>query len=162
MIYSRFAAIVAIAAGLTLLAPISAAAQSTPAQIAKAAPADEYFGPLGLSVIGIQNSLTHAAIRLDRIGQGDGDALHSVGLVEKSIRDWETRYPGDVWLPKTVLALHRVYRRIASQAAEERAMDCAAWLLAKYPDSGEARTLRAELAGELGPVAEETVTASNR
>jgi hypothetical protein len=162
MMYSRFAAIVAIAAGLTLSAPLSAAAQSTPAQIARAAPADEYFGPLGLSVIGIQNSITQTGTRLDRIGLDNGDALRSVRLVEQSIRDWETRYPGDVWLPKTVLALHRVYRRIASVEAGERAIDCAAWLLAKYPESDEARTLRSELAGELGPVGEQTVTASNR
>jgi len=156
----RFAAVVAIAA-FTLFSATPVTAQTTPEQIAKAAPADEYFGPLALSVIGIRNAISQTCLRLDRAGLDDGDALSNVGLVEASVHEWERKYPEDTWLPRTVLALHRTYRRMASEQASLHAVDAAAWLLQKYPNSDEAHALRAELAGDLGSDGE-AVTASNR
>jgi hypothetical protein len=137
MTYPRSAAIVAIALSSFFPLALPATAEET-APASTSAPADEYFGPLGLSVIGIRND----------VAQTNG-ALAHVMLVEVSVHAWERRYPADVWLPRTVLALHRAYRRMSDPSAALHAVDTAAWLLQRYPLSAEARTLRAELAERL-------------
>ena len=167
MRFSRSATVAALAASLVLAANAPVAAQTTSptrnsGHLAKLAPADEYFGPLRLSIIGIRNSLAQTTLRLESAGFDDGDAFRSVSLVEASVRAWETKYPKDAWLPRTVLALHRVYRRMASESASLHAVDVAAWLLQKYPDSDEAHSLRAELAAPLGPDGETAVSANTQ
>src|SRR5271155_5912702 len=95
------------------------------ASASRSAPADEYFGPLRLSVLGIRNSIAETTLRLDRVGLEVGDTMRNVGLVEASVRDWESKYPGDSWLPGIVLSLHRVYRRIGTQEAITHSIDVA-------------------------------------
>jgi hypothetical protein len=51
---------------------------------------------------------------------------------------------------------------MASAEANLHAVDMAAWLIAKYPGSDEARSLRSELAGRLDPATEVTVSANSR
>jgi hypothetical protein len=52
----RFASAIAIAAVLPTFGSLPASAQTAPAAQARVAPTDEYFGPLHLSVLGMQNS----------------------------------------------------------------------------------------------------------
>jgi hypothetical protein len=112
-----------------------------------AAPADEYFGPLSLSVLGIRNAIAQTTLRLDLAGLSDeDDTLRNVSLIEQSVRDWEAKYPRDSWLPKMVLALHHAYRKIATDASMTHAVDTATWLMTKYPSSAEAMTAKRELA----------------
>jgi hypothetical protein len=160
MIFARTAAVAAIAASMTFVAAAPLSAQTTVA-FSKSAPADEYFGPLKMSVLGIKNTIVETSARLDN-APSDDDALRNANLVEASVREWEAKYPHDAWLPRTILALHRVYRRMASQEANLHAVDMAAWLIAKYPESAEAHGLRAELAGRLDPTTEVTVSANSR
>jgi hypothetical protein len=161
MIFARTAAVAAIAASLTFVAAAPLSAQTTLALASNSAPADEYFGPLKMSVLGIKNSIVETSARLDS-APGDDESLHNANLVEASVREWESKYPRDAWLPRTILALHRVYRRMASAEANLHAVDMAAWLIAKYPGSDEARSLRSELAGRLDPATEVTVSANSR
>jgi hypothetical protein len=126
---------------VALALPVPAAAEQ------KLAPADEYFGPLGLSVLGIRNALKDTAARLDRDPAADSEAtLRQLALIESSVRDWETKYPADAWLPRTVLAIDRVYERIHSEDGRRHATEAASWLMGKYASSDEAQTLRTEFA----------------
>ncbi len=143
-----------------------AVADTTPANtyaaaaFAHAAPADEYFGPLGLSILGIRNMLVETTQRLDRSGEETG-TFRNVTLLEACVRDWEAKYPGDSWLPGTVLALHRAYRKIASAESVRHSVDTASWLIVRYPNSAEARAARAELIEAMtdeGPLSEVDVT----
>jgi hypothetical protein len=149
MVLARFAFSVAMFSVFMAAASASAVAQTTVAAAANVAPADEDFGPLRLTVLGMRNSIAKTDLRLDLAGLDTGDTLKNVALVEASIRDWEARYPGDTWLPKMVLALHRVYAKIPDRGAALHAVDIAAWLLAKYPASDEAKGLRQEFAASL-------------
>lgn len=111
----------------------------------KVAPADEYFGPLAMSILGIRNSLRDTAARLDADPSADANsALRHVALIETSVRDWESKYPGDSWIPRTLLSLHRVYSRIHTEDGRQNATRIASWLMSKYTVSAEAQTLRAE------------------
>jgi hypothetical protein len=134
-------AFIAVALLLSVAAP--GAAQST--TLAKAAPADEYFGPLKMSILGIRNTLKDEFVRLESAADVDtGDAFRHAAFVEKSIREWERKYPADSWLARSVLALHRVYVRIGSDEADRSAAQTAAWLLERYPNSPEAALIRSE------------------
>ena len=91
-----------------LCAPAPAAAAS------RVAPADEYFGRLKMSILGIRNELrdleTKAYYRTSRRGALIGEAT----FIEDAMRDWSAKYPGDPWIPGFRQRLHRVYVRIAS------------------------------------------------
>jgi hypothetical protein len=143
--------ILTIVAVSTLFSTVPAGADTTSTRtyaaataFAHAAPADEYFGPLGLSILGIRNMLVDTTQRLDRAGEDTG-TLENVTLLEACVHDWEAKYPADAWLPGTVLALHRAYRKMGSAESVRRSVDTASWLIARYPNSAEARTARAEL-----------------
>jgi hypothetical protein len=145
------AAILAIAALPSLVAVPAVCADTTVDQPARAAsfsnaPADEYFGPLALSVLGIRNAIGTTTLRLDRAGAVGPDAVKSVALVEESIREWQAKYPDDAWLPRMVLALHHAYREIATDESRRRSVDTATWLISRYPSSAEAAEARGELA----------------
>jgi len=117
----------------------------------KVAPADEYFGPLGMSILGIRNALRDTATKLDVDPSADTEsALQHVALIERSVRDWENKYPGDSWLPRTVLALHRVYARIRTEDGRKHATETASWLMERYETSREAQALRSEFDEAMG------------
>lgn len=114
--------------------------------VSQLAPADEYFGPLRLSVLGLHNHIVDTASRVERGDADTGGTMKHLALLEASVRDLEGKYPADSWLPRMVLDLHRVYRRIGTEEASLRSIDVASWLLHNYRNSSEAQTLRGELA----------------
>ncbi len=144
-----FATLVTLAAAFSTGAP--GGAETLPARAPSVAPADEYFGPLKLSVLGIRNHLNDAASRLDRKADVRAeDALRGAQFVEKSLRDWERKYPEDTWLAPMLLALERVYEKIPRELGGEHADRVAVWLMERYPQSSEAYRLQAELADTAG------------
>jgi hypothetical protein len=150
------AAIVTAAAFGFLSASVPVRAETTEpdaapvvASSAHCAPADEDFGKLRLSILGVRNNISDTATRLDRGAVDVQSTLEHLALVEDSLRDLEAKYPQDGWLPRMVLDLHRVYRRIGTEEAVLRSVDVASWLLRAYPGSREAQALRGDLARAL-------------
>ena len=116
----------------------------------KVAPADEYFGKLKLSILGIRNTIKDMGLK------ADADQAHavsivmgSVGLTEDAMRDWEKKYPRDTWVPPAILSLERLYAKVDSDAAREHAKSVMAWLLHAYPTSAPGKIARKELAENL-------------
>ena len=108
----------------------------------QAAPADEYFGPQKISVLGVRTMLDRAKTRLD-FGVGDDDATHrSLFLAEVTIRAWQAKYPNDYWLPRMYGKLLALYTRMSGAAVERRSSGIASLLLAQFPASWEAHELR--------------------
>ncbi len=135
----------AFAAPLSLLSVVTT--QTAAAAATKVAPADEYFGPLEMSILGIRNSIKDAANRLDQDPNSNvEDALKHAVTVEESVRDWEAKYPADNWLPRTILSLHRLYSRIPTEEASRHAAETASWLTTRYAYSDEAQAVQRELA----------------
>jgi len=133
----------ALLSSATFSAAVALPAPAAAAQ--KVAPADEYFGPLAMSILGIRNAIKDTAARLDLDSSADPEAaLRHLALIETSVRDWETKYPQDAWLPRTVLALHHVYARIHTEDGRQHATVAASWLMTKYAQTAEAQTMRAE------------------
>ncbi len=77
------------------------------------APADEYFGQLRMSVLGIRNELNTLERRA--VG-GDRNVAAMTGklaFVDDAMRDWRARYPRDTWLPRFFSQRARVASLIA-------------------------------------------------
>ncbi|HEY4439723.1 MAG TPA: hypothetical protein VGN14_04675 [Candidatus Elarobacter sp.] len=73
------------------------------------APADEYFGRMKMSVLGIRNALNGIE---RRAAEGDRNYAAMGGQlawVDDAIRDWEAKYPHDTWLPR----FHRARAHVA-------------------------------------------------
>ncbi len=105
------------------------------ASLAGPAPADEYFGRLKMSILGIRNQLAHLSREAEQNPE-DGDGIvATMQLTEDSVKEWEQHYPSDPWLEKTVYGLVHVYAKIPGESAHESAVRTLAWLLSKYPQS---------------------------
>jgi hypothetical protein len=112
------------------------------------APADEYFGPLKLSYIGMRNTIRDLGLRYDVNHDIAAQTLASAQLTERAVRDWEQKYPHDTQIPKTIYLLQRLYTKVLTLDARAHAHACAMWLFGDYGNSGQARQLRKTLAVE--------------
>jgi len=107
------------------------------------APADEYFGKLKLSILGVRNLVYDIDARAnDATEDVAANFCHKLILAEDALRDWQAKYPDDVWVPKFGYAMLKDYETIdstmiadESHAASIHAIDLANWLGAQYPDN---------------------------
>jgi hypothetical protein len=130
-------------------------------ELAAMAPADEYFGPLKLSLIGISNTIRDLGLRYDYNHDIPRQTFASTQLVESAVRDWQHRYPHDPQLPRSVYRLQRLYTKILLQESRDRAAVIAKFLFANFGSSPQARQLKKTLALEhLAPLASPTPVAS--
>ena len=69
----------------------------------RVAPADEYFGRLKLSILGIRNTIKDMGLKADADSSHAANVvMGSVGLTEDAIHDWEKKYPQDGWIASPV------------------------------------------------------------
>ena len=105
------------------------------------APADEYFGPLKMSLLGIDNAMLNIVRRGTRLEMAS-DTVHALDQVRSAIRDWEKRYPHDPGIGRALLRLHKTYAAFPDRHANALALSTAAWLVVKYPHSPQAKDAR--------------------
>jgi hypothetical protein len=117
-------------------------------QRSKVAPADEYFGRLKMSILGIQNEIRDLSARLRFDSSQSQSAFGPASLLEDAIRDWERKYPADPWLAKSVYGLQRIYAQIQTTQAQHRADSTLHWLLARYGSSPFAAEARLQIGGQ--------------
>jgi hypothetical protein len=135
----------------------------------KVAPADEYFGRLKLSILGIRNTIRDMGLKADADpSRAVAVVMGSVGLTEDAMRDWEKKYPHDTWIPPAILSLERLYAKVDSDDARAHAKAAMAWLVRDYPLSAPGKIGRKELASNLvgvkpapGPSASTATVAGN-
>ena len=105
----------------------------------KLAPADEYFGRLKMSIIGIRNTIKDQGLKIDVDPGKAPSTLGAIALTEDAIHDWQRKYPCDTWLPPTLYALQRFYLKIHTHDGVRRVHATYAWLRHDYPKSRFAR-----------------------
>ena len=131
------------------------------AALMQLAPADEYFGPLKQSILGIRNTIRDMGLRYDVNHDIGSRTLTSAGLTEAAIRDWAHRYPRDHEVPSAILNLQRLYAKILTEPARGKAKATADWLFSAYGNSPQAKSLRKILASEqLPPISTLSASAS--
>jgi hypothetical protein len=112
------------------------------------APADEYFGPLKQSILGIRNTIRDMGLRYDVNHDIGSQTLASAGLTEAAIRDWAHRYPRDHDVAGAIFRLQRLYAKILTEPARGKAKATADWLFSAYGKSPQAKLLHKILASE--------------
>ncbi len=112
------------------------------------APADEYFGPLKQSVIGMRNQIRILGWNYDVNHDIAHQTYASASLTERAVRDWASKYPRDGQLPRTIFLLQRLYTKVLSQESRDHAHAIAMWLLVSYASSPQAKQLKKTLAAE--------------
>ncbi len=118
------------------------------AAIALLAPADEYFGPLKQSVVGIDNTIRDLGWNYD-VNHDIGDrTVASAALTERAIHDWESKYPKDDQLPRALYLLQRLYTKVLTQPSRDHSKAIAKWLFKDFGSSPQAKQLRKTLAYE--------------
>jgi hypothetical protein len=111
----------------------------------KVAPADEYFGRLKMSVLGIRNQLNHLQAQVEGSPETSESIMGNAALVEDAIHDWERHYPKDPWLAKTVYSLTHVYANVRSDSGHAHAMESLHWLTARYQKAGFSEKAQSEV-----------------
>ncbi len=101
------------------------------------APADEYFGQMGYSILGIENELKRINFMLD-YHYGNREAQDTV-LVAQSIDDMHKVYPRDRDMPKLLYSCLTTLERMDSPDAKAAAEHLRSILTVEYQDSPEAR-----------------------
>ncbi|GAC1571717.1 MAG: hypothetical protein NVS3B7_02100 [Candidatus Elarobacter sp.] len=109
------------------------------------APADEYFGRLGMSILGVRNKVKDLGLEADVHPDRDRAVLTNALWVEDAMRDWAKRYPFDRWLPRYAYALEVMYERIPGEDAHKRAVKQVSYLTAYFPQTLYGRVGRAKL-----------------
>jgi hypothetical protein len=115
MLNFRVTKLAAFAAMVMMIA--CAAMPARAATMRDLAPADEYFGQLKMSVLGIRNELNGLE---RRCASGDRNVAAMSGklaFVDDAMRDWRARYPRDTWLPRFEAQRARVASLIALNAS---------------------------------------------
>jgi len=109
------------------------------AYLSTLAPADEYFGRLGFSILGIENQLKHINYMLD-YNYGNRESGETV-LVAESIDDMHKVYPRDRDLPMLLYWGYTTLERMDSPESKQAAAHLRAILTVEYQDSPQARKL---------------------
>jgi hypothetical protein len=132
------ASLIAVATTATL----PATAATTPPQAlhrhlakvaCKIAPADEYFGKLKMSILGIRNTIKDQGLKIDVDPAKAPGTMGAIALTEDAIHDWQHKYPCDSWLPTTIFALEHFYAKIHTDDGVRRVHATYAWLRHTYP-----------------------------
>lgn len=99
----------------------------------RVAPADEYFGRLKLSILGIRNIIKDQGLKIDRNPANANGTLKEMALTEDAIHDWQHKYPCDSWLPGTIFALEHFYGKIHTPYGVKRVRYAYGWLHRDFP-----------------------------
>lgn len=116
---------------------VSVTAMPHDAYLTTLAPADEYFGQMGYSILGIENELKHINFMLD-YNYGNREAAQTV-LVAQSIDDMHKVYPRDRDMPMLLFSCLTTLQRMDSDEAKAAAAHMRSILTVEYQDSPEAR-----------------------
>ncbi len=103
------------------------------------APADEYFGPMGMSILEIENRLKHINFMLDyAYGNRESDPAFDVA---KAIVAMQKVYPRDRDLPMLIYWCYTTLERMTDAQSRQVARRLKEILTIEYQDSPQARKL---------------------
>ncbi|MBV9718036.1 MAG: hypothetical protein JOZ77_01860 [Candidatus Eremiobacteraeota bacterium] len=103
------------------------------------APADEYFGPMNMSILEIQNRLKHINFMLD-YDYGNRESGEGTNVAH-AIVDMQKVYPRDRDLPMLLYWCYVTLQRMSDGESRQAAGELRAILTIEYQDSPQARKL---------------------
>jgi hypothetical protein len=114
----------------------------------KLAPADEYFGPLKMSFLGIRNNLHDLTLEYDAMPDKHDAIFGKAVQTETSLKDWERKYPADGAVPRQIYFLRMLYAKfdVSYPEAQTKRVATEKWLLTCYSATWYAKDVRTKLA----------------
>lgn len=108
------------------------------------APADEYFGPLKMSLLGLNNVFKDALVSA---GSGTTDAvlMAKVDQAADSLRDWARKYPNDPQLGRSYFLGFEIYSKIRTLDAQQQAWHFLNIIVQRWPQSYFGRLARKDV-----------------
>src|SRR5579863_3339607 len=128
-------------------APANAATASHPAHAApapKVAPADEYFGRMKMSILGISNSIKDTGTREGFDPVHASNYYGGLALTENALQDWARKYPQDSWIPRRAYDLSHDFWLMHTPQADAQANACRNLLFHQFPHDHWAVVARRE------------------
>ncbi|MDE2572446.1 MAG: hypothetical protein KGM44_07995 [bacterium] len=128
-----------------------AAQTKKPSEKAKAdppgllAPADEYFGRMKMSPIGIGNEIRDLGLLLRYNPERYEHYLGRARTIEEALLDWRTRYPRDTWLARDTYTMARVDAMFYDKRSHQNAWSLMTWVAAKFPKTSFGANAKGEL-----------------
>lgn len=114
--------------------PVHATAHKTVAQSCHVAPADEYFGKLKLSVLGIRNTIRDQGLQVDVDPASAPKTFNKIDFAEDALHDWEHKYPCDRWIPWTMYQLEHFYGKVHTPDGVKNVRRIVGWIRHDYPN----------------------------
>ncbi len=108
------------------------------------APADEYFGKMKLSFLGIDNTFRDQSIRAGS-HTTDSSVISKTDFAADSLRDWQHKYPKDPQLARSMFLGSQTYLKIWTAAGQEQAAYYLITLRNKFPTTYFGKQAKAEL-----------------
>jgi hypothetical protein len=125
------------------------------------APADEYFGRMKLSILGISNTIHDTKLRESYDPAHAADNYSKLLLAEDALEDWAKKYPQDNWLPGKAYYMSHEFWAMNTADGDRAAQRCRAVLLSLYAKSPYSVKARTEVAAMFEPtIAGTAATAS--
>lgn len=121
-----------------------------PVSVSDLAPADEYFGHLHLSPLGIRHTIFSLKYDLHR-GRRKPDAIeHDALEVQDALQDWSVRYPRDSWIPAALWNLAVLYEELPGSDAQTHAIAVLQKLRDQYAGTDFAANAQRDLSRGIG------------
>lgn len=114
------------------------------ARMKASAPADEYFGRLKLSYIGINNTLHDQAIAAGPYTI-NSSIISKVGFAEDALLDWQRKYPRDPQLARTFFLMATMQRKIYTAEAQDKSWNYFHKLVDQFPNTFFGKTAKKDL-----------------
>jgi len=134
---------------LALLSPNGTAAHG-PVSVSDLAPADEYFGRMRMSPLGIRHMVFSLADDLHHARRKPDAIEHDALLIQDALQDWSSRYPRDSWLPAALWNLAVLFEELPGTHARDSAVAVLQTIREHYSGTVFAANAQRDLARGIG------------
>ena len=145
----------------SLLVPATALAAGTPSHATpahakpapiKVAPADEYFGRMKMSILGITNTIRDTRTREGFDPANAAKYYQTLAFAEDALQDWANKYPQDSWIPRRAYDMSHDFWLMHTPQGNVMAGRCRIILFRQFPHNHWAVIARSETAAKVAPV----------
>jgi len=109
------------------------------------APADEYFGKMKMSFLGINNTFRDETIMAGPYTIDNG-IITKVTFADDAMRAWMAKYPNDPQLARTFYLGIIMFKKIYTQEYQDKAWDYMSLIQRKFPSTFFAKQVKKDVA----------------
>ncbi len=109
------------------------------------APADEYFGRMKMSFLGINLTFKDQAAYANPHST-DPAIINKLSFAEDALQDWQRKYPKDAQLARSYFLAQQTYKKIWTKEYQDKAWDYMQLILKRYPNTFFSKTVHQDLA----------------